>query len=331
VDFREQLIPPLDWVINIMNQRRILFDCDPGIDDALALIYALRSKSVKLEGITTVGGNIDLDKTTQNALRILEITGREEVPVAKGIAKPLMRVNKSVGEVHGIDGLGNSQLPAPKIKESDVHAVDFIIDIIMENPGEIILVPVGPLTNIAVAVIKEPRLKDYVKEVVIMGGAVTTFGNITSEAEFNIYTDPEAAKIVFESGLPITLVGLDVTMKTLLTPTHIEEITSMDTPVTSFVGKITRHYMEFYKNVVGVNGCGMHDPLAMGVAIDKSLVKTKRFYVTVETRGEYTTGETVGDLRGSKEGVLHPPNMDVCLEVDSERFIRSFIETIKKC
>jgi purine nucleosidase len=313
-----------------MSQTQLIFDGDPGIDDALALLYVLNTDNVVLRGITTVGGNISLDNTTRNALRILEISNRSEVPVARGIGKPLLRENKSVGEVHGRDGLGNSNLPSPKIKEIDVHAVDFIINTIMENPKQITLVPVGPLTNIAIAVIKEPRLKDYVKEVVIMGGAVTTFGNITPESEFNIYTDPEAAKIVFESGLPITLVGLDVTMKTLLTPCHLKEIMAMSTPVTEFIGKIITHYMEFYEEVVGVTGCGMHDPLAVAVAIDKSLVKTRKLFVTVETKGEFTTGETVADLRGSKEGVIRQPNMDVCVEVDSQRFLRTFIETLKK-
>ncbi len=313
-----------------MSRSRILFDGDPGIDDALAIIFAVKSDNAKLEGITTVGGNITLDHTVQNALKILEITGHPEVPVARGIAKPLLRGLKSTGEVHGKDGLGNVDLPPPKIKEKPVHAVDFIIDTIMDNPGEITLVPVGPLTNIAVAAVKEPRLKDYVKDVVIMGGAVTVSGNITSEAEFNIYSDPEAAKIVFHSGLPITLVGLDVTMKTLLKPEHLSEIEAAKTPVTEFVGKITKYYMKFYEEVVGVKGCGMHDPLAVAVAIDRSLVKTRRLYVTVETRGEFTTGETVGDLRSSKEGVVNPPNMDVCVDVDSERFMRLFIDTIKK-
>jgi purine nucleosidase len=163
-----------------------------------------------------------------------------------------------------------------------------------------------------------------------MGGAVTTFGNITPESEFNIYTDPEAAKIVFESGLPITLVGLDVTMQTLLTPSHLEDIMTVSSPVTKFIGTIITHYMKFYEEVVGVNGCGMHDPLAVAVAIDKSLVKTRKLFVTVETKGEFTTGETVADLRGSKEGVVRQPNMDVCIEVDSKRFLQSFIETIKK-
>jgi purine nucleosidase len=309
---------------------RILFDGDPGIDDALAILYAIKSKDIELVGITTVGGNITIENTTRNALRILEITENTQIPVARGIGKPLLRVNESVGEVHGRDGLGNSSLPEPKIKETSEHAVDFIINTIMKNPKQITLVPVGPLTNIAVAAIKEPRLKDYVKDVVIMGGAVTTFGNITPESEFNIYTDPEAAKIVFESGMPITLVGLDVTMKTLLTTVHLEEILKAGTPVTEFVGKIVSHYMRFYHDVVGVDGCGMHDPLAVAVAADRSLVKTKRYFVTVETKGEYTTGETVADLRASREGVVKPPNMDVCIEVDSKRFLRRFIDTIKQ-
>jgi purine nucleosidase len=313
-----------------MDDLQIIFDGDPGIDDALALIYALKAENVTLEGITTVGGNIGLDKTTANALRILEITNNQHIPVARGIEKPLLRNNKSEGEVHGKDGLGNSNLPLPKIRPIKEHAVDFIINTVMNNPQQITLVPVGPLTNIAVAVIKEPKLKDYVKDVVIMGGAVTTYGNITPQSEFNIFTDPEAAKIVFESGMPITLVGLDVTMQTLLTPKHLEEILQVGTPVTDFVGKIITHYMKFYKEVVGVNGCGMHDPLAMAVAMDKSLVETNRLFVTVETKGEYTTGETVADLRGSKEGTVRPPNMDVCVKVDSQRFLRSFIETMKK-
>jgi purine nucleosidase len=313
-----------------MSKIQLIFDGDPGIDDALALLYALKSYDVVLRGITTVGGNIGLDKTTRNALRILEITDNPHIPVARGIEKPLLREHKSEGEVHGKDGLGNSELPHPKIREIKEHAVDFIINTIMENPKQITLVPVGPLTNIAVAVIKEPKIKDYVKKVVIMGGAVTTFGNITPESEFNIFTDPEAAKIVFESGLPITLVGLDVTMKTLLTPDHLKEITEVSTPITEFVGKIITHYMKFYREVVGVNGCGMHDPLAVAVAIDDSLVKTRKLFVTVETKGEFTTGETVADLRGSKEGVVRPPNMEVCIDVDSERFLRTFIETLKK-
>jgi len=191
----------------LSNVIRLLFDGDPGIDDAMAIIFALKSDNVKLEGITTVGGNVNLDHTTQNALRILEVAGHPEVPVARGVAKPLLRDLESTGEVHGENGLGNVNLSSPRTKEKPIHAVDLIIKTIMDNPGEITLVPVGPLTNIAVAVVKEPRLKGYVKEVVIMGGAVTVAGNITSEAEFNVYADPEAAKIVFHSGMPITLVG----------------------------------------------------------------------------------------------------------------------------
>ena len=309
---------------------RLLIDCDPGIDDALAIVYALKSDNIRLQGITTVGGNIGLDLTTMNALRILEVAGHPEVPVARGIAKPLLRDPISTGEVHGKDGMGNVELPTPKIKVKPIHAVDYIINTIMENPGRITLVPVGPLTNIAVAVLKEPRLQDYVKEVVIMGGAIAVPGNITPQAEFNIYTDPEAAKIVFNSGMPITLVCLDVTMKPLLKPEHLIEIEQANTPVTRFIGRIVKHYMKFYEEVVGVHGCGMHDPLAVAVAADKSLVTTRKVHVTVETRGEVTEGKTVGDLRGSEEGGRNPPNMDVCVEVDSEKFMRKFIDTLKR-
>lgn len=311
-------------------EKRLLLDGDPGIDDAMAILFALKSDDVKLEGITTVGGNIDLDHTTRNALRILEVIRHPKVPVARGIAKPLLRDLRSTGKVHGKDGLGNVNLPPPRINEKPIHAVDLIINTIMQNPRQIILVTVGPLTNVAVAVVKEPKLKDYVKKVVIMGGAFNVAGNITSKAEFNIYTDPEAAKIVFHSGLPITLVGLDVTMKTLLTQEHLKEINDANTPVTRFVGRIVKHYMKFYKEVVGVEGCGLHDPLAVAVAIDKSLVETRRLYVTVETKDEITSGETIVDLRTLREDARKTPNMDVCVEVDSERFLRMFINTLKK-
>jgi purine nucleosidase len=308
--------------------KRILLDCDPGIDDAMALIFALKSSRVKLEGISTIGGNSSINLTTQNALKILEIAGHPEIPVARGIEKPLLKVLEYTGEVHGKDGLGDANLPSPRIKEISLHAVDFIINTIMDNPGEITLVPVGPLTNVAVAFLKEPRLKEKVKEVVIMGGAVTVPGNVTSEAEFNIFADPEAAKIVFHSGMPITLVGLDVTMKTLLTPQYLSEIEKINTPLVRFLGKIVKHYMRFYKEVMGVQGCGMHDPLAIAVAIDKSLVKTRKLYVTVETKGEFTTGKTVADLRNLIKSKA--PNLDVCIEVDSKKFLSLFKEALKK-
>ena len=209
------------------------------------------------------------------------------------------------------------------------NTLNFIINKIMEDPGEITLVAVGPLTNIAVAITLEPRIIEEVKEVIIMGGAVTVAGNITSEAEFNIYTDPEAAKIVFNSGMPITLVGLDVTMKTLLKEEHLNQILEVNTPITRFLEKIVKHYMRFYKEIVNVDGCGLHDPLAVGVAIDRTLVMSRPIFVDVETKGEITYGETIGDLRPGSEGTRRPPNMNVCVDVDSDRFLDMFVNTLK--
>lgn len=308
---------------------RMLLDCDPGIDDAMAIIFALKSDRVEVEGITTVSGNIGIDLATDNALRILELTGNEHIPIAKGIAKPLINRFEATSGVHGRDGMGNTNLPRPKTKETPVHAVNFIINTIMNAPNEITLVSVGPLTNIAVALTLEPRIIENVKETIIMGGAVTVAGNITCEAEFNIHSDPESARIVFNSGLPTTLVGLDVTMKTLLKEEHLNQILEADTPVTRFLEKIAKHYMRFYKEIVNVDGCGLHDPLAVGVAIDRTLVKTRPIFVDVETKGEITYGETVGDLRLGSEGGRRPPNMNVCIDVDSTRFLEMFINTLK--
>ena len=307
----------------------MLLDCDPGIDDAMAMIFALKSNKVEMEGITTVSGNIGIDLATNNALRILELTGNAHIPVAKGIAKPLINRFEVTSGVHGIDGMGNANLPRPKIKKQPIHAVNFIINTIMNAPNEITLVSVGPLTNIAVAITLEPRIIENVRETIIMGGAVTVAGNITCEAEFNIHSDPESARIVFNSGLPITLVGLDVTMKTLLKEEHLDQILEANTPVTRFLEKIVKHYMRFYKEIVKVDGCGLHDPLAVGVAIDRTLVRTRPIFVDVETKGEITYGETVGDLRLGSEGVRNPPNMNVCVDVDSTRFLEMFINTLK--
>jgi len=307
----------------------MLLDCDPGIDDAMAILLALKSEGVELEGITTVSGNIGIDLATANALRVLELTGHEHIPVAKGIARPLIKRFEPTSEVHGRDGMGNTNLPLPKIKEQPIHAVDFITNAIMKNPSEITLVSVGPLTNIAVAITLEPRIAVNVKEAIIMGGAVTVSGNVTSEAEFNIHADPEAARIVLNSGMPITLVGLDVTMKTLLKEEHLNQILEAETPVARFLEKIVKHYMRFYKEIVNVDGCGLHDPLAVGAAIDRTLVKTRPIFVDVETKGEITYGETVGDLRPGSEGGRRPPNMNVCVDVDSTRFLEMFINTLK--
>lgn len=304
---------------------RIILDCDPGIDDAMAILLALRSDRLQLEAITTVAGNVEVDLATTNVLRVLEVAGAEKIRVARGMAKPLLRDLTTATEVHGLDGLGNTNMPPPKSRALPIHAVDLLVSQIMKKPGEITLVALGPLTNVAMAITKEPRLKECVKEVVIMGGAVTVPGNVTSQAEFNVYVDPEAARIVLNSELPITLVGLDVTRKTLLTPAHLKRIEKTSSGVSRFLGRIARHYMSFYKRTRGVEGCALHDPLAVGVAFDRSLVRTQRMLLDVETRGELCLGRTVqlpSPVAGRETGV------EVCLEVDSERFLEAFVQAL---
>lgn len=305
--------------------KKVILDVDTGVDDAWAILLALRSPELSVQGITTVAGNVDCDLTTKNTLRILELAGRPEIPVARGLSKPIM-CDLHTGKVaHGDDGIGNVDFPEPQGRPLDQHAVDFLIERIMAAPGEISLLPVGPLSNIATALLKEPRLVGAVREVIIMGGAVTVPGNRTPAAEFNIYTDPEAARIVFSSGLPITLVGLDVTRRTLLRQHHLEYLGQFADPVAQFVARSAQVYLEFARQRFGRDGCALHDPLTVGVAIDRSLVQTKDLFVGIETRGELTRGATVGDWYGTSK---LPPNAAVCLEADFERFVNLFVERI---
>lgn len=305
--------------------KKVILDVDTGVDDAWAILLALRSPELSVQGITTVAGNVDCDLTTKNTLRILELAGHTEIPVAQGLSKPIMGDLQTGKIAHGDDGIGNVNLPEPKGKPVNQHAVDFLIERIMAAPGEIALLPVGPLSNIATALLQEPRLAGAVREAIIMGGAVTVTGNRTPSAEFNIYTDPEAARIVFSSGMPITLVGLDVTRQTLLRQQHLDYLRKLADPVAQFVARSARVYLEFARQRFGRDGCALHDPLTVGVAIDRSLVKTRNLFVGIETRGEFTRGATVGDLYGTTK---LPPNAAVCLEADIERFVDLFVKRI---
>jgi len=304
--------------------KRIIYDGDPGIDDALAILLALKSPELKLEAITTVGGNVTVEQATQNALKILELAENEDVRVAKGTQRPNI---KTATEFHGEDGLGNTNLPPCKRSMVNISAVDLIITEIMKQQYDISLVTAGPLTNLANALEKEPRIKDYVCEVIIMGGVVKVPGNITPVAEFNIYTDPEAAKKVFASGLPITLVGLDVTTKVVLKLHHLAEIERANTCLTNFVGRMVRYYMEACRMFKNVDGCCLHDPLAVGIAIDENLVNMEMVYVDVETcRYASTRGMTWADLRPKPSS---KPNLRYCSHVYSDKFIDMFINRLK--
>lgn len=306
---------------------RMIYDGDPGIDDALAILLAIKCDVLDLEAVTTVAGNVSLEKTTKNALRILGLMGRLDIPVAAGMPHPLVREPQTAEYVHGEDGLGETYLPLPAEQDKCMGAMDLIIAKIMRNPGEITLVACGPLTNLAEVYGRKPEIGENVKEIIVMGGAVNVSGNITPYAEFNVHTDPESAKIIFQSDLPVTLVPLDVTMKTLLTNDNIEEILEAGTPVSDFAYRALRHSLNFpvHKRL---GGCPIHDPLAVGVAIDRGFVKTKKLYVNVVTDNLVTLGKTVAGEHNTGEFEDCKSKLDVSLEVNARKFIRFFIDSI---
>jgi purine nucleosidase len=306
----------------------VILDVDTGIDDALAIAYALRSPELDVIGITTTYGNVDLSATTRNTLQMLELCGRTGIPVYAGAARSLMNPYvKEASIVHGENGFGGVELPLPKKTPQPEHAVDFLIRMAHERPGEITLIPVGPLTNLAMALAQDPTIAKLFAQVVIMGGAVTAPGNVTPAAEANIWSDPEAARVVFNSGANLCLVGLDVTMKTLLTPAMLERMGASSDRACQILAQATRHYMRAYQGFYpGLPGCAMHDPLAVAVAADPSLVGTRRLHVDVECAGVITRGQTLGDLRGAGAG--REPNVDVCTGVDAPRFLASLLERL---
>ncbi|MCD6504351.1 nucleoside hydrolase [Candidatus Bathyarchaeota archaeon] len=304
---------------------RAIIDCDPGIDDALALILALKSGELKVEAVTTVGGNMPVEAATENALKVLELIDRTDIPVAAGL-NPERTLPESVS-MHGEDGLGNTWLPKPKVKPSSRDAIETIISVLHEKPAHVITL--GPLTNIASAIEVEPEIKHRIESLTVMGGAVSVPGNITPVAEFNIYMDPEAARKVLRSGIKVTLVPLDVTMQTMIGEAEIGELEKVGAPAASFAAKALKHYLKMYRMIACTKGCPLHDPLTVAYRIDPTLMKTQLLYVDVETKGELTRGETVADLRTGKRRIKET-NVEVCLQVDAERFIRKFIETVKK-
>ncbi|MCA9899024.1 MAG: nucleoside hydrolase [Ardenticatenaceae bacterium] len=299
--------------------KRILIDTDPGVDDSMAILFAFCSPEVKVEGLTAVFGNSGSENTTRNALRLVELAGHPEVPVARGAEAPLLREFKGFGwRVHGHNGLGEVDFPLPKGQPDPRRAAQFIVDTIMANPGEITLVALGPLTNVALAVSLEPKIAKNVKEVVLMGGAANAMGNASGVAEANIRNDPEAAKIVFNAPWQVTMVGLDVTRKTVMTPAYVAELGKAGNRFTDFITKILPHYMGFYKEASGLDGLYVHDSSALAYVIDPTLFKTKLVHVEVETVSPVNFGLTAVDWRLSAEA---EPNVHVCVDVDNDRFL----------
>jgi inosine-uridine nucleoside N-ribohydrolase len=272
---------------------RVIIDTDPGVDDAFALLLAMRSPELKIEGITPVAGNVPLELTLPNALRMVEISGRVDIPVAAGAKSPLLRRLVTAAYAHGENGLGGAVFPEPRIKPVADPAAVFIRQIVRKYPNEITFITLGPLTNVATALNSDAELAGMIKGVVMMGGSLSG-GNITPAAEFNIYVDPEAARIVFQSGIPLTMVGLDVTRKTSLTEEHVKTLEGAQTPVSQAAAKIARNAIDHNRAQGFLVGPNMHDSLAVAAFLDPSLLRWKEYYVDVETTGELTAGETLG-------------------------------------
>ena len=312
---------------------RIILDTDPGIDDALTLFLALASPEVQLEAITTVSGNVHVDLTTRNALALLELAGRADIPVARGCERPLVRQPIVADYVHGRNGLGDVELPEPQLRPVSRHAVDLIIEKVMAAPREITLVPIGPLTNIALALRKEPRIIEYVREVVIMGGALRVPGNVTPEAEFNIYADPHAAHMVLHAAWPLRLVTLDVTTKALLQREQVQWLASSGSPVTRLMQQMVYYFLDSFGRARGRVAFEMHDPLCLAAVFQPEMISWEAAYVDVELAGSLTSGETVAyferleEIDPSLEHV-HPPNVLASVGVDAGRFIRLYMERI---
>lgn len=306
--------------------RRVLIDCDPGIDDALALLLALGSPELEVEAVTVVAGNVPVHRGVTNALQLLELAGRPEIPVAMGAPRPLLRPLITGEAIHGDNGLGGVELPAPSARPDRRHAVDLIIDRVSAHPGQISLVAIGPLTNLALALSKAPAIARLVPEIILMGGSLGA-GNITPAAEYNIYADAEAARIVFHAGIPITMLQLTATSQAVLTRRHLDEWRASGAPVAAAAAAMADHYLRVYERR-GLPGGHLHDPLAVGLAIDKSLVLAgERLRIEIETRGEFTDGATVADRRPGRAGD-RPPNADVPLRIDGERFVRMLVERL---
>jgi len=308
--------------------KHVLIDTDPGVDDALALLLAFGSPELKIEGVTTVVGNVSLELANLNSLKLLKLLGAVDVPVASGAAEPLVREAVDGIGIHGKTGLGEAVLPEPTLKLNGRSAVQLIIEKAEELGDRLTIIPIGPLTNIASAIQAKPGIVDEVEGLVIMGGAfnLTPYGhgNMNALAEYNIWHDPEAAKIVFDSGIPVKAVGLDVTTNPLnrLTPELFAEIESLDTARARLVADLCRDFIR------RMNGLSLHDPLAVAVAMDPSLVETKRFKVEVETVGALTRGMTVVDRRRYHRIPEASRNVDVCVSVDNERFLSLFMDRV---
>lgn len=310
---------------------KIILDVDTGIDDALSIIYAAHSDNIKLEGVTTGFGNVNVEQATQNTLKVIEACYTDyTIPVAMGADKPLYKeMSTPPAHIHGSNGVGDyTAFPEPKQKVLEESATDFMIRKVNKQVNDITIVCVGRMTNLALAIRKDPTIVEKVQKVVFMGGTLKRPGNVTPWAEANIYGDADAAHEVFESGIPLTMAGLDITTQVRFSEEHLTTLKQKMQGENDDLLAFVEHIINFGIDSSDKMGEGrhrlLHDPMAVGVVKEPDFVRTEDYYVYVENEGKYTSGATITDFRGKAE----KPNVAVCLEVDKNRFINDFIETV---
>jgi purine nucleosidase/pyrimidine-specific ribonucleoside hydrolase len=309
-----------------MDALPIILDCDPGHDDALAMILAAKNPALKLLGITTVSGNGGISKVTLNARRIATLANID-VPIAEGAGKSILGAFEEANDIHGESALDGAELPEPKIELSPLHAVDLIAKLIRESDKSVTLIATGPLTNIALFLKMHPRLKPKISEIVFMGGSASR-GNRTPYAEFNIWMDPEAAEVVLQSGLPLTMCGLDVTHQALVTPDIFNELDRMNSKLSKIIIGLLKFFAKTYDEVFEMPDPPLHDPVAVALLIDRTVVKTRMVNVEVELSGTLTRGATVVDLHNR---LGRSANCNVALELDRSKFWNLMLTAIRSC
>ena len=305
-------------------RQKIILDCDPGHDDAIALLLAARHPALELLAITTVAGNQSIEKTTQNALKVCTLANIRNVPVAMGMDRPLVRPARHAADIHGASGMDGPSVPEPDIELAPQHAVDLLIELLMNSEGDITLVPTGPLTNIATAIRREPAILPKIQAISLMGGAIGV-GNVTPSAEFNLWFDPEAASIVFQCGRPITMVPLEVTHQALATEEIVSRIRAANRPVANFAADLLVFFAGSYKNVFGFSAPPVHDPCAVAAVLEPEIIQAADMYVEIETTSTLSAGRTVCDVYGK---LGKPVNALVGYGLDVERFWDMLIDTL---
>lgn len=303
-------------------KEKVIFDTDPGIDDALALLLLAASPEVELRAITVTHGNTSQEKCLRNALQLVELAGIQDVPVIRGATEPLVKELSVAEETHGDGGLGYAVLPPSKVVAHATCAHDVIIQEIEKNPGEITILAVGPMTNVALALLKKPSIAGKVKRIIAMGGAIHYPGNATPQSEYNVYCDPEAFDIVVKAGIDFTLVPLDVTYQCIFTTEHLARITSARDDIKRFIADSTRFYMEFHASHQDIQGCAINDPLAAALLLDPSLVTNRDYFLTIELQSPTSKAKTIVDHYGA---LKKSPNAKVAMEVDVGKFMNLFI------